>query len=244
MNIEDTATRKIPSPSWDSVRSIYKKLSDEFHVLTDSYKIELTPLTKSNLDHLIILIDDVDQCIDEIPDKSIRDSITESLIHFLQEKDEKHVHEEAHSFQDKLATIKQIVHQERIQPRFVGAVKNIFHFTELKRHTESIEKIIQLVQAEGEATAELPLSILKIDKEEAFGLFFTRLCRIMGVADLFMDARSDYKNGYTVIKPSLKLYFRLLRIIIKDGIKILFSFPRKMNFIAYCFKFSVALIRE
>ena len=38
---------------WNSVRGIYKKLSDEFHVLTEPFKVRLSNELKLQLDHLI-----------------------------------------------------------------------------------------------------------------------------------------------------------------------------------------------
>jgi len=78
-HIQDT----LPRPSWDGVRPIYRKLSDEFSVLTDAYQIEINDKIKEQLDHLIVSIDDVDQSIDDLHEKSERDAITASLLAYL-----------------------------------------------------------------------------------------------------------------------------------------------------------------
>lgn len=238
-------TIKIPSPSWDQVRTLYKKLSDEFNILTDSYKIELSEETKIHLDHLIIVIDDVDQCVDETTDKATRDSITSSLVAYLDNEEELWSHPQATSLMKRqIGIIKTIILQEGIQEEFIEAAKTIFEVTELKRHTDSIEELIRLIKIEGEATARLPLSILKVGHKEKFGVFFSRLCMLMGIADLIFDAREDFKLGYILIRPTFKLYLQLIRITIVEGVKLVLSFPNKIKFLIYCSKFALALIKE
>lgn len=234
----------IPEPSWDQVRTIYRKLSEEFHVLTDSFNVNVSDETKKHLDHLIIVIDDVDSCVDELVEKASRDSVTESLIEFLQGKEKSWFHDKASKLMMRqMEILKIIVHKEGIETRFVAAAKSIFELTEAKRHTQSVDELLNFIILEGEATAKLPLSILKIDSSEDFGLFFSRLCMLMGIADLIFDAREDYKSGYIQVKPTLTLYLRLCRILFTDGIKLLLSFPKKISFLVYCFKFSIALMK-
>jgi len=62
----------LPPPDWSKVRSIYKKLSDEFHLLTEPFGIRLAPERKLMLDHLILNIDAVDAYIDEMTDRPNR----------------------------------------------------------------------------------------------------------------------------------------------------------------------------
>jgi len=235
----------IPTPSWDNVRGIYRKLSEEFDTLTDSFKIKVSPETKLNLDHLIIVIDDVDKCVDELPEKASRDSITSSLISFLENDDENWHHEHASALMVKqIEIIKVIILKEGIAKEFIDAAKTIFYATETKRYSTDLDELIDLIQQEGMATSLLPLSILKIDPEHTFGVFFGRLCRIMGIADLVFDAREDYKLGYIKFKPSLKLYYRLNKIVLVEGLKLIWSFPKKLKFFVYCIKFTIALMKE
>lgn len=234
----------IPAPSWDGVRPIYKKLSDEFNVLTDAFKLFVDPSTKNNLDHLITVIDDVDQCIDELPDKESRDSITRSLVTYLGDDENNWQHPAASvALIHRIQIIKQILRSENVHLPFIEAAKTIFSVTELKRHTNDISELIDYIKKEGEATALLPLSVLKIEEDEAFGLFFSRLCRLMGIADLVFDARQDYKQGYIQVRPSLKLYVKLIGITISEGIKLILNIPNKLKFLVYCYKFTLALMK-
>jgi len=228
---------------WGSTRSIYRKLSDQFHVLTNPYAIEVNERLKLMLDHLILGIDEVDQVIDVIPKKADRDSITESMLGFLKDGSSNWNHKLAPiSLTRKMETLKRIVIELHTQERFCKAVEKIFRYTEEKRHTLDRNELIELVQLEGMATAELPLSILQVDPSHAFSGFFVKLCTLMGVADLIIDARSDYKSDYISTKPNLKMYLKLNWIMIKNGLSLIWGFPKKMSFLFYCIQFSFLLI--
>lgn len=241
-NFNDTT---LAQPSWDKVRPIYKKLSEEFHYLTDPYNVTINPDVKNHLDHLIISIDEVDNYIDELEDVNLRNSITKSLIEYLNNDDFTWKNSDNNeSLSETMKTVKYIVTTRSIRDEFVNALKIIFHNTEVKRHTKSIDELMNYILLEGEATAILPLSILGIKSDEKFGQFFSKLCKMMGIADLLFDARKDYKNGIISIKPNLKLYIRILRILMVDGVKIILSFPKKISFLLYCMRFIRELNRE
>ncbi|MFT6335183.1 MAG: hypothetical protein ACI86M_001527 [Saprospiraceae bacterium] len=95
---------------------------------------------------------------------------------------------------------------------------------------------------EGKATAELPLSIMKIESTHAFGKFFNNLCRLMGIADLVIDAKSDCESNNITIKPHLNRYFKLNWLLVKDGLKLIWKFPKRIHFLVYCIKFSVLFL--
>jgi len=230
-------------PEWNNTRSIYKKLSDEFHVLTNAYSVELDSRTKLMLDHLILTIDEVDQSVDELQSKTERDSLTNSILQYLQNNESEYIHSLAKlSLSKKIEILKSIIKELHITERFYAAASKIFNYTEEKRHTKDQKKLIQLVQLEGEATAELPLSIMRIDSQDSFGLFFNRLCMLMGVADLVIDAKSDFNSNYIVLKPNFKFYRALVSIVIKEGIRLIWNFPHKFKFLMYCISFSVSLL--
>ena len=245
MNSKDNLDAlQIPSPSWDGVRNIYKKLSEEFHTLTSAFDIEIDAQTKIYLDHLIIAIDEIDNCIDELPSKELRDTITNSLVTFLSDDTTHWSHPDAtKEFSLKIENLKAIVQKQNIETKFVGTAETIFHNTEIKRHTKNIDDLIAFIIEEGKATAILPLSILSIKADTPFGMFFTNLCMLMGIADLVFDAREDFRKGFIDVKPSFELYRKLVKIVIKDGISLLLSIPKKLKFMVYCFKFTLALMK-
>lgn len=233
----------LTTPEWGETRSIYKKLSEEFKVLTNPYAVQLDARTKLMLDHLILGIDEVDLVVDQLPTKSERDEITASILKFLGDKEKVWKHPLAtDSLTLKIQNINYIVQELNVQDRFHKAAYNIFDFTERKRHTVSEQELIDFVMQEGKATAELPLSIMGIAPSHAFAKFFTILCTLMGIADLIVDARSDYKAKYIAVKPSISLYLKLNAILIKYGLKLIWIFPKKISFIIYCIKFSFLLM--
>ena len=233
----------LTTPEWSETRSIYKKLSDEFNVLTGAYDIHLTPRTKLMLDHLILGIDEVDLVVDRLSLQSERDEITGSVLKFLSNSEKNWTHPLAtDSLTIKIQNIKYMVEELKVEDRFHVAAAQIFDFTERKRHTLNQQELIDFVMREGKATAELPLSIMQIAPSHAFAKFFTILCTLMGIADLIIDARSDYKSKYILLKPSFKLYFNLITILIKNGIKLIWNFPKKFSFLIYCIKFSFLLL--
>ena len=233
----------LTTPEWGETRSIYKKLSEEFKVLTNPYAVQLDARTKLMLDHLILGIDEVDLVVDQLPTKSERDDITASILKFLGDKEKVWKHPLAtDSLTLKIQNINYIVQELNVQDRFHKAAYNIFDFTERKRHTVSEQELIDFVMQEGKATAELPLSIMGIAPSHAFAKFFTILCTLMGIADLIVDARSDYKAKYIAVKPSISLYLKLNAILIKYGLKLIWIFPKKISFLIYCIKFSFLLM--
>lgn len=242
---KNNITYPIPIPSWSGVRGIYQKLSEEFHTLTGAFNVKIDEQTKVYLDHLIIAIDEIDNCIDDLPLKTQRDSVTESLIKYLSDDTLLWSHHDATpTLPLKIQNLKAVVRNLDVQTKFIEAAKAIFLNTEIKRHTTSINDFIQYVTLEGKATAILPLSILGVSNHSAFNSFFTKLCMLMGVTDLIFDARSDYRKKYTVLKPSLSLYLRLIKITVKEGCKLIWNIPSKAKFLVYCIKFSLALMRE
>lgn len=236
---------KFGPPSWVNVRPIYKKLSDEFHILTNAFGISLTEREKLNMDHLITVIDEVDNCIDDIPSKADRDSITEALVSFLKDEHKVWTHPIApKSLRERIDLIKVILHESNIVDDFISIAKVIFHFTEIKRHTEDQDKLIDYIQEEGIATAKLPLLFMNESSESPFGVFFSALCQLMGIADLVFDAKEDYSNNYIAVKPSITLYLKLSKIMFLEGLRILYRFPQKLKFLVYCCKFTYLLMRS
>ena len=236
-------TDYLTAPDWQSTRSIYRKLSKEMHILTDAYRIEIDDRIKLMMDHLILAIDEVDQVVDELPTEAERNDITSCILKYLRNKENQLTLKLAsESLSNRMYVLKKIVVELDINDRFHKAVSDIFYFTERKRHTKNEAELIELIMLEGKATAELPLSIMKIDSTHAFGQFFNNLCKLMGIADLVIDAKNDYKSNYISIKPKLNLYLNLNWLLVKEGLKLIWKFPGRIHFLIYCIKFSILLL--
>jgi len=235
--------RYLQEPNWKLARSIYKKLSEEFHILTGAYGIVLSKRQKLMLDHLILGIDEVDKSIDEIQSFELREEVTQSLLRFLRDQEEHWNNPlKTTSLSKNMFILKKITQELKIENRFCDAVSEIFKYTEQKRHVLDEDNLIELVMLEGKATAELPLSLMSVESNHPFGKFFIQLCTLMGVADLIVDARSDFKSNYISLKPKMGLYVKLNLILIKEGILVFWNFPRKFSFLLYCIRFSWLLI--
>jgi len=229
---------------WSGVRPIYKKLGKEFHVLTNAFEIKIDQSTKHRLDHLITTIDCVDRIIDDLPGQRKRDGLCSAMIDFL-EKDNQRIQDEnaTPELNSRLRSVRNIVNELNVKKHFISVAKVIFEYTEKKRHEKNINDFLGFVQIEGETTADLPLAFLGNKGNDRFKSFFRKLCRIMGIADLLLDAVPDYRKNRIVIKPSVLLYVKLLRILISDGFKIIRLFPNKLKLLKYAAKFVAALIK-
>lgn len=229
--------------NWSTARALYKKLSDEFHVLTDAYNVDVESREKRMLDHLILCIDEVDASIDILPTKEERDFITKSILAYLKDSTTSWTCKAANqALKERIEILKSIVIELDVVDRFHNAAQDIFHFTELKRHTNDEHQLLDFILKEGHATAELPLTIMQIKEEHEFALFFNRLCMLMGIADLVIDARSDYHAKYIVVKPRIGLYLKLFQLLVSGGLQLVWHFPKKISFLVYCTKFSFLLL--
>ena len=230
-------------PRWDSVRAIYKKLSDELAILTRPYKVTIPNLNRHMMDHLIIGIDLLDSVLDRLESKNERFAISESVITFLNEPWTTWTYKKEYpDLADALLKIKSAVYHMEVKHQFLESVKIIFDRTERKRHSEDPDVLIELILEEGAATGALPISLTGLAPTHPFALFFKELCTLMGIADLLVDAREDYKSGLISIRPRLKLYLKLFCVLIRRGFKLLMKFPKKHAFIRYCLKLSWSLM--
>ena len=229
---------------WSQVRPIYKKLSDEFEVLTSSFSFKLTKTSKIHLDYLIIAIDVVDEVLDEIELKEDRDLLSRQMVEFLK-GDDSLLQNRFSSIllNQRLNDLRKIIQYSSSIEIFVKAAEDIFHFTESKRHVQNKRDLLDQVQIEGKATAAMTLALMEAEATAEFRDFFSRLCQLMGIVDLIFDAREDYKSNKIKIAPSIGLYFSLVKITIVSGLSIFFLAPRKWTFIKYCVRFSMTLFK-
>jgi hypothetical protein len=236
---------QLAPPDWTGVRPVYKNFSDEFEVLTGPYGLEISQERKCMLAHLFLIIDEVDKCVDELPDKGQRDALTAAILDYLSDSQLAWDHPLATPLlAQKMSSLKSVVQSDAVAQRFLPAAKNVFDHTEQKRHMTRRKDLIEFIMLEGEATSELPLSILQIPPEHPFATFFSDLCRLMGIADLVVDARSDYRKQYILYKPNLGLYLTLNWILIVGGLKLMMRFPRPFHFLWFVIRFSWVMIRE
>ncbi len=229
---------------WTGIRSVYRKLDEEFHVLTDGFGLYVPPQVREDMRHLIVAIDCVDRVLDGLPDATQRVSLSQVMIAYLRLKDASLEHPAVTAELDgRLANLKKVVWANGIVEPFSDAIAHVLETTESKRHVEDLTTFLTLVEQEGEYTAQLPLSIMGGYASQDFRHFFTRFCALMGIADLLFDARTDYKEGQSRIRPGFRTYGTVFVHAAAEGIGLLRQFPRKLAFIGYCFRFVGVLLR-
>jgi len=230
---------------WNGVRPIYKKLSEEFHILLSAFDISIDETSKIYLDHLICCIDRVDLILDGITNQQQRQDLSNAMIGLIGGTASRlPVAFDYPLLLSSLLNLRSIAERLNIQSKIIKAAHVIFIKTEDKRHQTNIDTFLSLVQKEGEATAVLPLSIIGDRTNENFTNFFTRLCRLMGIADLIVDAKSDYHSKLISFKPTVTIYLRLIRITVAEGFKLLRMIPHKFKFLKYCFRFLTILVKH
>jgi len=239
---QDNDITSVRQVDWNGVRPIYKKLSDEFNVLLSAFDVVIDETTKVYLDHLICCIDRVDDILDGLSDRKQRQELSKAMIDLIK-GDISILPQEFNypALQMSLLNLKWIAEKLGVKSMIINAANTIFTKTEDKRHEKEIETFILMVQEEGVATAKLPLSIIGEQSNDNFTYFFTRLCRLMGVADLVADARSDYRSNIISFKPTLRIYCKLIGLTISEGFQLLRVIPHKFRFLQYCFRFSTIL---
>ena len=214
-------------------RPIYYKVEENFDLLTSSYGITLSQEVRDDLACLMRAVDLVDSCLDNIDTAHYRLLFTLSLLEYLRDIEFQFPKEFPNSLVVALHSLRQVIHDNEIVEPFSLSLESIFLHTESKRSASKISDFLQHIKEEGLATAQLPLLIIGKIKNEAFTSMFIEMCQSMGVADLLMDARDDYKKGLNPFKPKLNLCTAILRDLIPSGIKLFWKFPQKLNLIKY-----------
>jgi len=210
-----------------------------------AFDIVLDHTTKLYLDHLICCIDRVDNALDSLKERTYREELTNAMISIIDGKaNELRVEFSDSRLESSLLTLREIADRKGIKSPIINAARKIFKVTEDNRHETNIDTFISLVQEEGIATSILPLSIIADVSNKQFVSFFTSLCRLMGIADLVADANDDYRSDLISFKPSLSIYFKLIKITISEGIKLLVIIPHKFRFLQYCLRFLIVLAKK
>ena len=77
------AQNSIELIDWSQVRSVYRKLHTDFHVLTKPFDIEISGQMNQDLAHLISLIDAVDRDLDELSVLADRQTFGQAVVAYL-----------------------------------------------------------------------------------------------------------------------------------------------------------------
>lgn len=225
---------------WYHVRSVYRKLHTDFHVLTKPFGVRISHHLNRDLAHLIGAIDVVDRELDEIEGSAQRHSLGESLIRYLRGESNAVAYEPATTeLVSRMRVLRKIIERRKIQDAFCDTVEKILEHTEAKRQTNDARQMIRHLITEWRSTGHLTVLVLGNQSRPEFETFFYLACEMMPAIDTFQDARSDFQKGQIKIRPTLGLYARLLTVFLFPLPKLLYFFPARWSLFKYAFSFLV-----
>lgn len=151
-----------------------------------------------------------DDIIDNQPDALARQSIYEGALGFLNGKFEQLpiqniiLSQEMSSLKSHLNTV---TGSQRIA--FLRNLKSLLKITERVKNTDDPTTLAKLVMLEGQLTARLFISFLPkdfyaLDEYREYLYYFTRLSRGINTFDSIVDFKSDYEQGKTKVKPTVR----------------------------------------
>lgn len=223
---------------WSKVRSVYRKLHTDFHVLTAPFGIKISAQMNQDLAHLISLIDAVDRDLDELKLLADRQAFGHAVVAYLKgdlaEIDTPTVSKELAL---RLCFLREIVERRNIAVAFADAVAAIFDHTEAKRQTADVDDMFKHLTIEGWYTGRLPILVMHGKTTPAFENFFCLFCELMTVVDMIQDARSDYRNDEIKVRPGVSLYGKLLAAFVLPLPKLFYRFPKPLKLVKYCLSF-------
>ena len=196
---------------WVNIRLIYKKLQDDFHLITAPFGIHLTDSENINLSHLIATIDSIDRVLDPLPNAADRASFANALTDYLKHNSDRIESEFANEeICRRMRNLRNVVSLVGCQEDFVATVTKVFEHTEGKRLAENSIDLIYHLKEEWRLAGHMTVLIMGNKTNSRFENFFYLCCEMMTSVDMIKDAASDYAKGELNLKPNLALYGRLL----------------------------------
>jgi len=223
---------------WSQVRSVYRKLHTDFHVLTKPFGIEISEQMNQDLAHLISLIDAVDRDLDELNQFADRQTFGRSVVAFLKgDITEIETATVSKELALRLSFLREIVVRRNIADNFAKAVDAIFEHTEAKRQTSDSNEMLKHLTVEGWYTGRLPILVLNEHSNAGFEKFFYLFCELMTVVDMIQDAHADYRNDEIIVRPDVTLYGKLMATFVLTLPKLFYRFPSPLKLVKYCLSF-------
>lgn len=223
--------------NWSNVRAVYRKLQDDFHLLTEPFGIFVPDDRNLDLSQLIGAIDVVDRELDTIDDAIDRDVFIAQVLGFLRGESAQLSIDGSKELLDRMAILREAIERLEIQTEFCDAVQKSVDHGESKRiATTNVEMIHHLVE-EWRTTGMLPVLFLRELSTPAFEKFFYLCCATMPAIDMIQDASMDYRRGQISVRPTVGLYFQLMKIFFSPLPKLMFLFPSPLTLVRYAMSF-------
>jgi hypothetical protein len=225
------------SMDWTNVREVYKKLQDEFHLLTEPFGIFVPEDRNLDLSQLIGAIDVVDRELDQIEDAESREVFINHVLGYLRDRSTNlNVDASAELF-DRMRILKEAIERLDIQEKFCDTVQEVIEHGEAKRLAETDEDMIHHLVEEWRLTGVLPVLFLGEFSTPEFETFFYLCCATMPAIDMLQDARMDFRSGQIGVRPSIALHLKLLKVFCAPLPKLVWLFPSPLTLARYAASF-------
>ena len=222
---------------WTNVRAVYRKLQDDFHLLTEPFGIYVPEDRNLDLSQLIGAIDVVDRELDRIETSADRESFVTNVLGYLRgEAIELNV-DATKELQDRMAILREAIQRLEIRDKFCDTVQRVVDHGEAKRVAGNDREMIHHLVEEWRLTGVLPVLFLRELSTPAFEKFFYLCCATMPAIDMIQDARMDFRSGQISVRPSVGLYFKLMKIFFSPLPKLLYLFPSPLTLVRYALSF-------
>lgn len=223
---------------WKNVRGVYKKLQTDFHLLTDPFGITVPDHRNVDLSHLICAIDVVDRNLDRIENADERQRFMTSTLDYLRGNAATlDVREASDELLWRMDCLREIISRLGISGEFCDTVEAIVDHGEAKRLASTEGEMIAHLVEEWRLTGMLPVLVLGDLSTAEFERFFFHCCATMPAIDMLQDARMDYRNGQISIRPTFRLHWKLLKILLCGLPMLLRHFPKPLTLFRYAFSF-------
>ena len=228
---------------WTNVRAVYKKLQDDFHLLTEPFGIFVPKDRNRDLAQLIGAIDVVDRELDRIEEVQAREVFITNVLSFLRGDSSELNVEASDELVDRMMILREAIERLGIQKKFCDTVREVVDHGEAKRLASTNDGMIHHLVEEWRLTGTLPVLLLREFSTPALEKFFYLCCATMLAIDMLQDARMDYRNGQIGVRPSIGLHLKLLRVFCRPLPKLVFLFPSPLTLFRYAFSFVCQGIR-
>ena len=229
--------------NWTGIRPVYRKMNEEFYLITKPFGISIDEELNVDLGNLIAAIDVVDRTLDTINEKAEREAYAAATVAFL--KSDQPLSSIAgfplerltEELDTRLTELREIICRGNIQALFAETIESTFFHTEAKRSATKVDEMIDHLVTEWNLAGRLPVLILGDNTTPKFESFFYLCCEMMPAVDMIFDARADYREGQLSVRPSLMMYVKLFLVFALPMPKLFWRFPKPMNLVRYTFTF-------
>ena len=229
---------RVEAIDWTNVRAIYKKLQDDFHLITEPFGILLSDADNLHLSHLIATIDSIDRVLDPLPVSEDRANFADALLNFLRsDVDEVSSDFATSEIQARIKNLRNALIACGTRNEFVDTAAKVFYHTEAKRTATTSNDLVDHLKEEWRLAGHMTVLMMAGKTNPRFERFFYLCCEMMTSVDMVKDAASDFRKGELAFQPNLRFYLRLIREFLVPLPILIWRFPKPQNLVRYAFGF-------